>query len=97
MVKLASRSCTGTIILDILLLFTDKLKNMPDPKTDNQGFASENADQERDKAPKGGPATGLGNPDNRHAAPKPYSDDLQTQIAAKGNKKQENEEEDGKA
>lgn len=64
---------------------------MPNEKTDRQGFATENADKERDNAAKGGPMTGPGNPDNRQAASKPYSEDLQTQIAAKGGKKRTEE------
>ncbi len=65
---------------------------MPNPKTDRGGFSTENADQQRDNAAKGGPMTGPGNADNRHAASKPYDEDLQTQIAAKGNKKKREED-----
>lgn len=64
---------------------------MPNSKTDNKGFSTTNADQQRDIAGKGGPALGEGTPDNRHATSKPYNEDLQTQIAAKSHhKKQQN-------
>jgi hypothetical protein len=65
---------------------------MPNEKTDRQGASTENADQQRDNAAKGGPAVGLGNPDNKHGASKPYSEDLQTQIAAKGGNKKKDVE-----
>jgi len=63
---------------------------MPDKKTDQQGYSSLNADQERDMAAKGGPTTSLGIADNAHDVPHPYDDDIQTQLAAKSteNKKQ---------
>lgn len=61
---------------------------MPNPKTDSKGFSTENADEERDLASKGGPAAGLGIPDDKHAIVHPYDEDLQTQIAAKGKKKE---------
>jgi hypothetical protein len=60
---------------------------MPNEKTDRQGFSTENADQARDTAAKGGPSTGLGNPDSKHGISKPYDEDLQAQIAAKGGNK----------
>jgi hypothetical protein len=63
-----------------------KNQYMPNEKTDRLGGATSNADQDRDLAGKEGPVTKSGNPDNKHTAPKPYSDDLQTQIAAKSNK-----------
>lgn len=56
---------------------------MPDKKTDAQGFSTVNADEERDMGAKGGPTTSLGNPDNAHGISHPYSDDIQTQLAAK--------------
>ncbi len=63
---------------------------MPNDKTDSTGYAAENQDRERDHAAKGGPATGLGNPDDHHGVSSPYNEDLQTQIAAKGENKNEN-------
>jgi len=60
---------------------------MPNEKTDRQGYATSNPDEERDIAGKGGPALGLGNPTYKHSASKPYNEDLQTQIAAKSGKK----------
>lgn len=56
---------------------------MPDKKTDQQGYSTLNADQERDMAAKGGPTTGLGIADNAHDVPHPYDEDIQTQLAAK--------------
>ena len=64
---------------------------MPNRKTDSRGFATENADSERDNGAKGGPAIGTGIPDDRHAVSSPYNEDLQTQIAAKGRKKKDKE------
>lgn len=64
---------------------------MPNEKTDNQGFSTINQDIERDNAAKGGPMTGPGNPDNKHGISKPYEEDLQSQIAAKGDKKKREE------
>lgn len=60
---------------------------MPNPKTDSGGFSTGNSDQERDMGAKGGPTTSLGSPDDHHGVPTPYDSDLQTQIVAKGNKK----------
>lgn len=60
---------------------------MPNEKTDSKGAATYNADQERDMAAKGGPTTSLGKANDKHQAPKPYSEDLQTQIAAKSKHK----------
>jgi hypothetical protein len=56
---------------------------MPNEKTDKKGFASSEADQERDMAAKGGPSTSLGKADDKHRIVKPYNEDLQTQSAAK--------------
>lgn len=64
---------------------------MPNQKTDKQGFSTLNQDQERDNAAKGGPMAGPGNADNQHGSHKPYDEDLQTQIAAKGGKKRTEE------
>jgi hypothetical protein len=63
---------------------------MPNEKTDSRGFASNEPDQERDLAAKGGPTTGLGKADDKHGVVAPYDGDLQTQIAAKGKHKKEN-------
>ncbi|NCI46102.1 hypothetical protein [Sediminibacterium soli] len=60
---------------------------MPSKKTDTKGFASENMDMQEDIGAKGGPATGLGNPDAAHAISHPYDADLQTQIVAKGRRR----------
>lgn len=65
---------------------------MPNPKTDTSGFSTENADTKRDESAKGGPMTGVGNPDSKHAVSAPYDEDLQTQIAAKGKKKHQNDQ-----
>jgi hypothetical protein len=67
--------------------FIFKIIIMPNDKTDSKGMATTNADQERDMAAKGGPATSLGKPDDKHGISHPYDDDLQAQIAAKGGKK----------
>ena len=56
---------------------------MPDKKTDQQGYSTLNAEQERDMAAKGGPTTSLGIADNAHDVPHPYDEDIQTQLAAK--------------
>jgi hypothetical protein len=55
--------------------------------TDNNGIGSTSNAQKSDLSSKGGPAAGLGKADNDPRISKPYSDDLQTQIAAKGGKK----------
>ena len=60
---------------------------MPSKKTDTKGFASENPDVQEDIGAKGGPATGLGNPDAAHGISHPYNEDIQTQIVAKGRKR----------
>jgi hypothetical protein len=54
--------------------------------TDNNGNGSTSNAQKGDLASKGGPAAGLGKADNDHRISKPYSSDLQTQIAAKTRK-----------
>lgn len=59
---------------------------MPNRKTDSKGFVAENPDMQEDVGAKGGPATGLGNPDAAHRISHPYDSDLQTQIAAKSNR-----------
>ena len=65
---------------------------MPDKKTDQQGYSTVNPDEERDMGAKGGPTTGLGNPDGAHGISHPYNEDTQTQLAAKSteNKNQNN-------
>jgi len=65
---------------------------MPNPKTDNSGFSTNNADEERDMGAKGGPTTSLGRPDDKHGIPAPYDSDLQTQIVAKGKSKKKKEQ-----
>jgi hypothetical protein len=67
---------------------------MPNEKTDRQGFSTENADQARDTAAKGGPSVGLGNPDSKHGISAPYDEDLQAQIAAKGGHKKKDADRD---
>jgi len=62
---------------------------MPNPKTDNAGFSTSNADEERDMGAKGGPSTSLGGPDDKHGISAPYDADLQAQIAAKTKKEKE--------
>lgn len=62
---------------------------MPNSKVDNSGFATKSGDKERDNAAKGDAVNGPGNPNNKHRAVSPYSEDLQTQIAAKGGKKKD--------
>ena len=62
---------------------------MPNPKTDNAGFSTSNADEERDMGAKGGPSTSMGVPDDKHGISAPYDADLQAQIAAKAKKEKE--------
>jgi hypothetical protein len=64
---------------------------MPNPKTDTSGFSTSNADAERDMGAKGGPATNLGQPDDKHGVPTPYDSDLQTRIVAKGKNKRKDQ------
>lgn len=59
---------------------------MPNPKTDQQGFSTENTDKQRDEAAKGGPVTGPGIPDSKHGVATPYEADTQSQIAANSKK-----------
>jgi hypothetical protein len=73
----------------ILLFHLKNFYVMPNPKTDKEGFSTLNADEERDQAAKGGPMTGPGQADDKHAVPAPYDDDTQTQLAAKSTKKKE--------
>ena len=67
---------------------------MPNEKTDRRGGTTVTPDTERDLGGKEGPVTKSGNPDNKHAVPSPYNGDLQTQIAAKGNKERNKNEDD---
>jgi hypothetical protein len=67
---------------------------MPNPKTDSNGFSTNNADEERDMGAKGGPTTSLGSPDDKHGIATPYNDDLATQMAAKSKKKNQEKKED---
>ena len=60
---------------------------MPNEKTDRKGFASNEPDKERDMRAKGGPTTSLGKTKDKHRVTSPYSEDLQTQIAAKSKPK----------
>ena len=55
---------------------------MPNEKTDSLGFSTENSDQQRDMAAKGGPTTTLGKADDKHIAPTSGSSDTQTQITS---------------
>src|SRR4051812_24033510 len=62
----------GTIILFIKLLAHHKINFMPNPRTDNEGFSTSNADNERDMAAKGGPTTTPGRADGKHGVSAPY-------------------------
>lgn len=66
---------------------------MPNTKTDNQGFSTENADKIRDESAKGGPMTEIGNPTNKHGISAPYDADIQTQLAAKAAQKKKEKDE----
>jgi hypothetical protein len=61
------------------------------PRTDSNDYGPQNNDSERDLGSKGGPGSGPGIPDNKHGISKPYDEDLQTQIAAKGKGKKKKE------
>lgn len=74
-------------ILDIIYIVHLKFTDMPNPKSDSQGFSTSNADQERDLGAKGGPTTSVGRADDQHAVARPYDHDMQTQIVAKGKSK----------
>lgn len=56
-------------------------------KSDPGGIKKETTDRQRDLAAKGGPATGIGDPQNRQVS-SPASEDRQTQAAAKNTGKQ---------
>jgi hypothetical protein len=71
--------------MDIIISLS-KIYIMERRATDNNGNGSISNDQQGDLSSKGGPATGLGKADNDHRIAKPYSEDLQTQIAAKSKK-----------
>ena len=63
---------------------------MSNPKTDNNNYGQRGNDQERDLGAKGGPTSGLGNPDAKHSISRPYDEDIQTQLAAKNKNKRKN-------
>lgn len=65
---------------------------MPNTKTDNKGFSTENADQMRDETAKGGPMTGVGNPTDKHGISAPYDSDILTQLAVKSTSKKDEEQ-----
>jgi hypothetical protein len=67
---------------------------MPNPGTDNNNIGAQDNDQKRDLGAKGGPASGLGNPDGKHGISRSYDEDLQTQIVAKKNKKKKKQGKD---
>lgn len=71
----------------------EKLTTMPNTKTDNRGFATENEDIRRDEGAKGGPATGIGNATDKHGISSPYDADIQTQLAAKAAQKKKEKDE----
>ncbi len=81
------QGCAGHNIFIPFFIISPKIEVMPNPKTDAGGFSTNNADEERDMGAKGGPATSLGQPDDKHGVSTPYDSDLQTQIAAKGKNK----------
>ena len=60
---------------------------MQNPGTDNNNIGPQDNNQQSDLAAKGGPASGLGTSDGKHAISKPYEEDLQTQIVASNNRK----------
>ncbi len=62
---------------------------MPNSKTDQGGFSTSNADQERDLGAKGGPSTSLGRSDDQHGISAPYDSDLTTQMAVKSKHKKD--------
>lgn len=57
-------------------------------RSDPGRIKKETTDTERDIAAKGGPAVGLGDPQNRQV-PSPATDDLQTQAAARNTRNQQ--------
>ena len=63
---------------------------MDNDRIDNNNYGRQSSESERDLAAKGGPTTGLGNPDGKHTGAAPYDADLQTQIAARGGKHNKN-------
>jgi hypothetical protein len=62
------------------------------PKNDSNNYGANDNDENIDLGAKGGPGSGLGNPDANHRISRPYGDDLQAQIAAKGKNKKKNKE-----
>lgn len=63
---------------------------MADNKTNQRGYSSVNADEERDMGAKGGPTTSLGVTNDAQDVPHPYDDDIQTQLAAKSTENKKN-------
>ncbi len=62
-------------------------------RKDPNEYSSLSDDIQRDLAAKEGPSEPLGSADDNHDIPHPYSDDIQTQLAAKStnNKKNKND------
>ena len=65
---------------------------MANDRKDSNEYSTLSDDIQNDMAAKEGPSTPLGRADDNHDIPHPYSDDIQTQLAAKStaNKKQNN-------
>lgn len=61
--------------------------------SDPGGIKKETTDLQRDMAAKGGPAAGLGDPQNRQVS-SPASEDFHTQAAAKGAQQKKHREDD---
>jgi hypothetical protein len=61
-------------------------------RRDSNEYSTLSDDIQNDLAAKEGPSEPLGRADNNHDIPHPYSDDIQTQLAAKStnNKKNKN-------
>lgn len=61
-------------------------------RKDSNEYSTLNDDIQRDLAAKEGPSEPLGSADDNHDIPHPYSEDIQTQLAAKStNKKNKND------
>ena len=56
---------------------------MTSDRKDANAYSTVNPDEERDMGAKGGPTTSLGITDDAHDVPRPYDEDIQTQLAAK--------------
>jgi len=83
-------------IREIIFQSLKKKSIMPNPKTDNNNYGQRANDQDGDLGAKGGPASGLGNPDYKHNISRPYDEDLQTQLAAKNKSKKKEKEQSKK-